>query len=57
VPLAVDFGRWTNATVHHKPAVVFVFNGAKPDTVTVIVVAPACMSDSIYRYQIVSTTG
>lgn len=43
VPLAVDFGRWTNPPQFNRsPAAVFIFKGGNPSNVAVYVVGPAC---------------
>ncbi|HWC35545.1 MAG TPA: hypothetical protein VG650_12055 [Mycobacteriales bacterium] len=54
-PLAVDFGRWTNAAAHIRrvPAVIFVFADATDSTsVDVFVVGAACDSNSLLDYQV-----
>jgi hypothetical protein len=42
VPIAVDFGRWTNGQYTAAPSVIFVFRDPEPDRVDVIVTDPTC---------------
>jgi hypothetical protein len=42
VPIAVDFGRWTNDQYTAAPSVIFVFRDPEPDRVDVIVTDPTC---------------
>lgn len=57
VPLAVDFGRWSNPATHTRPrpSVIFVFSDPTDSSaLTVYVVAPACGGSSLLDYQEVS---
>jgi hypothetical protein len=50
VPLTVDFGRWTNATLKGTPAAVFVMRDPSPSVVDVYVTGPACDGGSLRTY-------
>ncbi|HVT63897.1 MAG TPA: hypothetical protein VHD81_01950 [Mycobacteriales bacterium] len=59
-PIAVDFGRWTNAkaNLRHVPSVVFVFNDTDdPSTIDVFVVAAACDDSSLLDFEVLSKHG
>ena len=58
-PIAVDFGRWTNADagLRRVPAVVFVFDDlTDPHSIDVFVVGAACDDTSLLDYQILDRT-
>lgn len=50
VPIAVDFGRWTNGSMHKSPAVVFVFRDPNASFVDAYVVGPRCDGNSIRTF-------
>jgi hypothetical protein len=51
VPLAVDFGRWSNGAIHNVPAIVMIFRDANPEQVDVYVTDPTCSgTGQIYAY-------
>jgi hypothetical protein len=49
VPLAVDFGYWTNSGVHKAPAAVFVFKGTDPSKLAVYVTNATCSGNDLIR--------
>jgi len=51
VPIAVDFGRWTNpnAKLRNAPSAIFVFRAADPNAVDVWVVNPSCSGNLLVR--------
>ena len=51
VPIAVDFGRWTNpnAKLHNAPSAIFVLRDADANVVDVWVVNPSCSGDLLVR--------
>jgi hypothetical protein len=49
VPLAIDFGRWTNGTYRNAPSAVFVFRASNPDVVDVYVTDPSCSGTGAVR--------
>jgi hypothetical protein len=53
VPLAVDFGRWTNPPYHRAPSAIFVFTSDTASAVRVFVTPPACDSGMLYAYRLV----
>ena len=57
VPIAIDFGRWTNASYKSAPSIVFVFRDINPSYVDVFVSGPTCHgTDAIRTYQTVGVT-
>ncbi len=42
VPIAVDFGRWTNSTYHNAPALFLILRDSDPNQVDVYVTDPTC---------------
>lgn len=57
VPLAVDFGRWTNPPLRRAPSAIFVFKSPDPSAVSVYVTPPACDSGTVYTYRLVPLPG
>jgi hypothetical protein len=55
VPLAIDFGRWTNGSLHDAPSVVFVFRDPDPSVVDVYVTGPSCDDGTVRTYVKVPT--
>lgn len=58
-PIAVDFGRWTNAEagIKHVPAVIFVFTDLDdPNSIDVFVVRAACDDNSLLDYEVLDNT-
>jgi hypothetical protein len=55
VPLAVDFGRWTNGSYHRAPSIVLVFRDNDPATVSVFVYGPKCDGNSLRTFSQVPT--
>lgn len=57
MPLAVDFGRWTNAKagIHNVPALILVFgDNEDPNSLDVFVVAAPCDDSSLLDFKILS---
>ena len=57
VPLAVDFGRWTNPPYRRTPSAIFIFKSPNPSAVSVYVTPPTCTSGTIYTYRLVPVPG
>jgi hypothetical protein len=53
VPLAVDFGRWTNPPLRRVPSAIFVFKNPNPAAVSVYVTSPACDNGTFYTFRVV----
>lgn len=49
VPLAVDFGRWTNATYQKAPSVILIMRDSDPRVVDVYVTGPTCFGVGAVR--------
>lgn len=49
VPLAVDFGRWTNGPYHASPSAIFVFRDPNSNVVDVYVTGPTCSGTDAVR--------
>jgi len=56
VPLAIDFGRWTNGRFHKSPVAIFIFRDIDPSVVDVIVTGPRCDGNSVRTFVKVPTT-
>jgi hypothetical protein len=57
VPIAIDFGRFTDASYSRAPSIVFVFRDADPNYVDVYVSGPTCQgTDAVRTYQKVGMT-
>jgi hypothetical protein len=55
VPLAVDFGRWTDPPrFNRSPAAIFIFKSGNPSNVAVYVVGPACDGNALDTFSVVS---
>jgi hypothetical protein len=50
VPLAIDFGRWTNGTFHNAPSAIFIFRDTDPSVVDVYVTGPKCDDNSLRTF-------
>jgi hypothetical protein len=57
VPLAVDFGRWTNPPLRRVPSAIFVFKNPNPGVVSVYVTSPACDDGTFYTFRVVPFPG
>jgi hypothetical protein len=57
VPLAVDFGRWTNPPLRRVPSAIFVFKNPDPAMVSVYVTSPACDDGTFYTFRVVPLPG
>jgi hypothetical protein len=53
VPLAVDFGRWSNPPLRRVPSAVFVFKNPNPADVSVYVTSPSCDDGTFYTFRVV----
>jgi hypothetical protein len=52
VPIAIDFGRWSDPTHTGAPSIVYVFRDSNPNYVDVYVTGPSCHGiDAIRTYQ------
>jgi anti-sigma factor RsiW len=57
VPIAIDFGKWSDATHTGVPSIVFVFRDTNPNAVDVYVSGPTCRGiHAIRTYQKVGVT-
>jgi hypothetical protein len=49
VPLAIDFGRWTNGDFHSAPSIILILRDPNPEVVDVYVTGPTCSGNAEIR--------
>lgn len=49
VPLAIDFGRWTNGDFHSAPSIILILRDPNPEVVDVYVTGPTCSGNAELR--------